>query len=224
MCFSANASFGAGILLTAIGVASIKKAQDPNHRYFAAIPLIFALQQITEGFVWLSFEYAGFSRMQVPGTIFFLFIAQSVWPLFVPFSILMMEEKEKRKKTGKLLVAIGGIVALYLTYCLIMFPVKAEPIGYHIQYTTAYPKTFRLYGGVFYLLATILPPFLSSKKYMWTLATAIMISYFITLMFYDEYIISVWCFFASIISVTVYAVLYQIDAPEKIRVDIQTIN
>jgi hypothetical protein len=223
MCFSANASFGAGILLTVIGVASIKQVQEPNHRYFAAIPLIFAIQQLTEGFVWLSFDYPGFRILQAPSTILFLFIAQSIWPVFVPLSILLMEDQEKRKSIGKILVAIGVIVVLYLTYCLIVFPVKAEVIGYHIQYTTAYPKTFRLYGGVFYLLATILPPFLSSRKYMWTLGIAILISYFMTLMFYNEYIISVWCFFASIISITVYAVLHRIKSPKSILLKVRSV-
>ncbi len=53
MCFSANSSFGTGIILAVISVASLKKVQYLNHVYFAAIPLIFCIQQITEGLLWL---------------------------------------------------------------------------------------------------------------------------------------------------------------------------
>ena len=54
MCFSASASFGAGIVLTGIGVASIKKSDTRSKSLFASIPLIFGIQQITEGFLWLA--------------------------------------------------------------------------------------------------------------------------------------------------------------------------
>jgi hypothetical protein len=53
MCFSANASFGAGIILAVISVASLKKVQYSTHIYFAAIPLIFCIQQITKGLLSL---------------------------------------------------------------------------------------------------------------------------------------------------------------------------
>ena len=54
MCFSANASFGAGVVLTIIGVAAIKKVQHPSQILFASIPLLFAVQQISEGILWIT--------------------------------------------------------------------------------------------------------------------------------------------------------------------------
>jgi hypothetical protein len=49
MCFSAGASFGAGIILAVISVASLKKVKHTPHNFFAIIPLIFCIQQISEG-------------------------------------------------------------------------------------------------------------------------------------------------------------------------------
>jgi hypothetical protein len=49
MCFSAHVSFIAGGLLTIVGVASILKASHRSQRLFAAIPLLFGVQQIVEG-------------------------------------------------------------------------------------------------------------------------------------------------------------------------------
>ena len=54
MCFSATASFGASAVLGVIGVAAVAKAKTKPQRLFASIPLVFAVQQLSEGFLWLS--------------------------------------------------------------------------------------------------------------------------------------------------------------------------
>jgi hypothetical protein len=59
-------------------------------------------------------------------------------------------------------------------------------------------------------MATILPPFFSPLKRMWMLGLAILISYIISAIFYEHYILSVWCFFASVISISVYAIIVKI--------------
>ena len=216
MCFSASASFGAGIVLSVIGIASIKKIQRPSQIFFSSIPLVFAVQQITEGFVWVGLSNPGYTSMQQISTYIFLFFAQIVWPVWVPFSILMLEKKEKRKKSEKLLVGIGAVVTCYLAYCLLSYHVQAEIIGYHISYGQDYPAGLSRYGGILYVIATIVPPFFSTIKRMWTLGAAILISYIITTIFYEDYIVSVWCFFASVISISVFAVVYEIKKSNKI--------
>ena len=44
MCFSATASFVAGTSLSAIGVATIRKAERPSEFPFALIPLLFGFR------------------------------------------------------------------------------------------------------------------------------------------------------------------------------------
>ena len=207
MCFSANASFGAGIILTAIGVASVRKVQRPSAFMFASIPLFFALQQLSEGILWLSLTGERFSFMERISTYTFLFFAQVVWPVWVPLSIVMIEKKEQRKKIGKALVVIGTVISIYLAYCLFSYPVKANILGHHVAYKQAYPIEPMRYGGFLYFIAIIVPPFFSTIKKMWTLGAAILISYILTAVYYQYYIVSVWCFFASIISVTVFILM-----------------
>jgi len=207
MCFSAGASFGAGIVLSVIGVASIKKASSPSQISFASIPLIFAVQQITEGFVWLSLSNPAYAAYQQMATYNFLFFAQVVWPVWVPFAILKLEPKALRKKSEKILVGIGALVSLYLAYCLFSYPVESKIFGYHISYLQDYPSTLSFLCGFLYIVATIVPPFFSRIRRMWVLGAAILISYIITSIFYTDYIVSVWCFFASVISIAVYATL-----------------
>ena len=54
MCFSASASFVAGVTLSAAGVATLKQAKRKTEIPFALMPLLFGIQQITEGVIWLT--------------------------------------------------------------------------------------------------------------------------------------------------------------------------
>lgn len=215
MCFSASASFGAGIVLSAISVVSIKKVKQPSQYAFACIPLLFAIQQYSEGFLWLSLTNPFYSSLQQITTYVFLFFAQVVWPIWVPFSILLLTEKEKRKSAEKILLLIGCLVSLYLAYCLLLYNVEAKITGHHIAYGQNYPAGLSNYGGALYIIATIVPPLLSPIRKMWTLGAAILISYIITTLFYTDYIVSVWCFFASIISISVYLIMFNVSPSYK---------
>lgn len=215
MCFSVEASFGAGIVLSAIGVASIKKVQSPSQIVFASIPLIFSVQQITEGFLWLALSNPIYASLQQVTTYTFLLIAQIVWPVWVPLAILLAEKEDKRKTIQKLLVIVGVLLSSYMAYCLFSYNVQAKIIGYHISYEQNYPLALTLAGGVFYFIATIVPPFFSTIKRMWLLGLAILISYIITIAFYENYFVSVWCFFASVISILVFVIMNEIKKLDK---------
>jgi hypothetical protein len=215
MCFSASASFGAGVVLAVISVAAVKKASCRPQIIFAGIPLLFCVQQITEGFLWLALSNPGYANMQQPATYIFLFIAQVIWPFYVPLSISLLERKENRKTLQKIFVGMGAMTSLYLAYCLFSYPVEAKIIGYHISYEQDYPVAPGGYAGLLYIIATIAPPFASGTRRMWALGTAILVSYIMTRIFYTDYIVSVWCFFASVISIVVLAILYEIKKTNK---------
>ena len=52
MCFSATASFSAGGVLLGLGMLTLKLASRPRELPFAAIPRLFAIQQLNEGVIW----------------------------------------------------------------------------------------------------------------------------------------------------------------------------
>jgi hypothetical protein len=54
VCFSASANFIGGGVLGAIGVATLTEVKHRRELLFAAMPCLFAVHQITEGFVWLA--------------------------------------------------------------------------------------------------------------------------------------------------------------------------
>ncbi|TAE82766.1 MAG: hypothetical protein EAY81_08885 [Bacteroidetes bacterium] len=207
MCFSASASFGASIVLTVIGVASIKKAQHPTQLLFAGIPLIFAIQQLSEGMLWLNLPNPDNLIVSKVYTYIFLGFAQIVWPIWVPIAVLLTEKQSARKPIQRLLVGSGVAVGLYLAYCLMIFHVEAKIVGHHIAYIQNYPSSLRITVIILYASATILPLFFSHIKHMWMLGATILISYYITTIFYHQYVLSVWCFFSSLISLFIYAIM-----------------
>ncbi len=210
MCFSATASFSSGAVLTVIGFASLNKTIKPSQRLFAVIPLLFAVQQFAEGFLWIALSNPNHVQMAKISTTAFIVIAQIIWPFWVPLSILQLENKRIAKVSLTFFTVIGFAVSLYLAWCLIVYGAKAEIAGYHISYLQTYPDIFNGFGGYFYVLVTVFPPFISLYKKMWVLGLAILISYLVTKMYYGNYLISVWCFFAAAISSIVYFILKDI--------------
>lgn len=66
MCFSAEASFAGGVIISAIGVAVVNKIHKPQQSLFACIPIFFGIQQFTEGMLWISIpnpEYFGIQKI-----------------------------------------------------------------------------------------------------------------------------------------------------------------
>jgi len=209
MCFSANESFISGSVLTIIGVASVVKAKTPSRAAaFASIPFIFAIQQFSEGFVWLSLTNSSYHGLQQISTYIFLIFAHITWPTWLPLSILLLEKKGKRKNILFLLLGAGIVLSSYYAFSLASYPVTAEIDGYHIKYITDYPSALVTVGSIFYGVATILPTFISSVNRMRFLVIAITLSYIATSVFYHEYIVSVWCYFAALLSVIIYWILY----------------
>lgn len=198
---------------------SLRKVKSRNQIPFAAIPLLFAVQQVSEGFVWLALSNPAFEKYGSASSYIFLFFAQVVWPIWVPFSVLILSPKEKRNQLQKSYVAAGAIVSLYLAYCLLNFPVRAYILGYHIAYEQSYPEAPALFIGALYLIATIAPILFSRISSMRLLGIMILTSYILTALFYSDYIISVWCFFAAIISVVVLAIVAKFEPLPEVSPD-----
>ncbi len=61
MCFSATVNFVGSGVLGAVGVVTLTKVKHRRELLFAALPMLFAVHQFIEGFVWLGLD--GFSRL-----------------------------------------------------------------------------------------------------------------------------------------------------------------
>ena len=219
MCFSATASFGASAVLGIIGVIAVAKAKTNPQRVFAGIPLIFAAQQLSEGLLWLSLKNTDLAAWKSTFTYAFLVFAMAVWPFWIPFSVWLMEKDAKKKRIIKGLVWIGALVAVGVGVVLFSYPVEAvtpfcltcpgssaASLRDHLHYEFAIPqlvKNLIIAFSVLYIMATIVTPFISSIKKMKWLGIVFLASYLFAVTLYNGFVISVWCFFAALLSFVV---------------------
>ncbi len=204
MCFSANASFTAAAVLTVVGVASISQVRKPSHLIFASMPLMFAIQQFFEGFVWLSLSNPHFYDWHNFFKYAFLLFAQIIWPTWIPLSFLTMETSPNRRKILQYFTLAGFMCTFILAYRLIFSTAVAEIDGCHIEYEIASTENMLVITGILYILSIVVAPFFSTRKRVLYLASANVISLIVTQLFFEVYLVSVWCFFAAAQSVLVF--------------------
>lgn len=207
MCFSAQASFGAAGILSVIGLMSLRKVKKVNLYPFAAIPILFATQQVFEGIVWVTYAQPAQELLNSVAIYGFLFFAFFFWPVWIPFSFIMIETQKIRRNILYGLLGAGLVVSSGLVWSVIMYNVSAEISCSHIKYDIEMPDVFHIWGAFIYCLATIAPFFTSSKRVAWLFGCALATSVIVTAIFYQAYFTSVWCFFSALLSLGIYAYL-----------------
>lgn len=219
MCFSATASFGAAAALGTVGVIAIAKAKGTPQKVFATIPLIFSVQQVSEGLLWLSLKNADMASWKTSLTYIFLVFAMAVWPFWISFTVRLMENDAKRKRIMNFLVTIGAIVAIIVGIVLFLYPVEVmtplcltcplsstPDVRNHLHYEFTFPPAAKSLIGTFtvlYIMATIITPFISGIRKMKWLGIVFLVSYLFAVIFYNSFVVSVWCFFAALLSFVV---------------------
>jgi hypothetical protein len=209
MCFSAQASFTSSVVISAIGVATLNKVTEPKQRLFAVIPLLFGFQQFTEGVLWTTLRSGEHAWLQNVAAHAFLVAALIIWPIMIPTSMWLMEEAKQRKKILLCLMLAGGILSLFYTCCLIFYHITPQINSFHILYLNDFPNRLGGSAFLFYFATTVVPLFVSSVRRMWLFGVLITISLLVTGVLFQEYLTSVWCFFAALMSVSIYWVLYE---------------
>lgn len=201
MCFSASANFIAGTSLLAVGAVTLSKAARKAELPFAMIPLLFGIQQIIEGVIWLGFRFDAPLPNALMAQVYSLF-SHVLWPIYMPFAVLLLEPVPWRRKTLSAFLWVGAATGLYLFYILVRFPIRADAVGGHILYVSPHYYVPVVMGG--YLAATCISLFFSSHKVVVTFGAVALLSFVAAYGFYTLWFISVWCFFAAILSGVIY--------------------
>ncbi len=199
MCFSANASFAASGVLTVVGAASVRENKLKRGLMYALIPLLFAAQQFIEGWQWLSVQGSEPSRLLGYG---FLFFATILWPSYVPISVYLIEPQPDKKRRLGLFVFLGVIVSAYTFANLFFNPITvAAESCCHVHYGFTIP--FGMAVGCAYVVATCGSMYFSSRGWVKTMSVIVFLSLLAAYLFTRATYVSVWCYFAAVISVLV---------------------
>lgn len=200
MCFSATASFTAGAGLLIVGAVTARRARRRAELPFALIPVLFGLQQLIEGALWLTLPDKAPSLNAMLTFVYSLF-SHVLWPVYVPIAILLLEPIAWRRRVLVAIAVAGGAVGLYLLYFLIRLPIVSQAEGRHIAYLS--PHFYLTAVMVLYVLGTCVSMLVSSHGKVRLFGLAAFMAYVVTYVFYTTWVISVWCFFAAVLSLIV---------------------
>jgi hypothetical protein len=214
MCFSAAASFTVGAGLLGPGYYSIKNTKARGMMLFACTPLVFTFHQVAEGFLWLSLKNPEFSSWYDPALYGYSFISQPIWPIWAPLTMWLMETDQRRKKILSYFLYLGIASSIYMFYCLITYNISAVAENGHIRYYRDFPYLNIMRPINFVTIAVT--PFLSTLRYTKLLAAAMMGALIVTYFFFTNYLISVWCFFAAILSLLIILVIKANNKPVNV--------
>ena len=202
MCFSATANFAGSAVLGTIGVATLREVRHRRAFLFGSIPLLFAIHQFIEGFVWLGLDgYMSAATAHDMGAAFVLY-AQGLLPFLLPLSVYMIEPTPRRRKRMLPFVLLGAGLALYILWGLTAYPLSVYVRHNSIVYTN--PATTTTAVAVLYVIATCGALFFSGFRYLIIFGIANLIGLTVVAVVMSYAFTSVWCAYAAVVSVIVY--------------------
>jgi hypothetical protein len=202
MCFSATADFTGSVVLGAIGVATLREVKDRRELLIAAMPCLFALHEFIEGFVWLGLE--GILSPQVAhnaGAAYVLY-AQGLLPFLLPFAVFLIEPTKRQRRRMLGFVILGGVLALYLLWGLIAYPVQISMQANSILYVNVITTTTLV--AVLYVIATCGSLFFSGFRALVMLGWYNLVGLLVVMLVKRYAFTSVWCAYAAVVSVVIY--------------------
>lgn len=179
----------------------MNKVEARSELPFAMIPLLFGIQQLTEGVIWLTFSYNAPLLKQTMTYLYSIF-SHVLWPIYVPFAMGVMEAVRWRKKAIFAFEVPGVVVSLYLLYFIATRPVVAEVVGNNIDYDSPHFYVIPIIG--LYLAATCVSSFFSSHGFVRLFGILALLSFIAAYLIHVAALFSIWCFFAAILSLLIY--------------------
>jgi hypothetical protein len=203
VCFSATVNFAGSAVLGVAGVVTLTKVKHRRELLFAAMPLLFAIHQFIEGFVWLGLD--GILSRAVAhdmGAAFMLY-AQGLLPLLAPLSVLVFEPNARSRRRMLPFVVIGGGVTLYVLWALTAFPLQVYIEKNSIVYINQ--ATNNTLVALLYVVVTCGSLFFSRIRMMVAFGVANLVILLLVMAVKRYAFTSVWCAYAAAASIIILA-------------------
>jgi hypothetical protein len=201
--------------LGAIGALTLTRVKHRRELLFAALPLLFAIHQFIEGFVWLGLD--GILSPAVAhnmGAAFMLY-AQGLLPLLLPLSVWLFEPTAKARKRMLPFLIVGLGTTLYILWALTAFPFEVYAVSNSLVYVNQ--ATNHTLVGLLYVIATCGSLFFSRIKDM-VLFGAANLAILLAVMAVKRYAFtSLWCAYAAVASVIILAYFWKSVAIRPFR-------
>ena len=207
MCFSATANFVGSGVLGAVGVATLTKVTHRRELLFAALPVLFAVHQFIEGFVWLGLDGILSPAVAHDMGAAFMLYAQGLLPFLLPLSVLLFEPNGKSRRRLLPFLVLGGATTLYILWALTAFPLQLYVRGNSIVYINQ--ATNNTTVAFLYVIATCGSLFFSKIKMMIVFGAANLTILLVVMEVKRYAFTSLWCAYAAVASVIILAYFWR---------------
>ena len=207
MCFSATANFVGSGVLGAGGVATLTKVKHRRELLFAALPVLFAIHQFIEGFVWLGLDGILSPAVAHDMGAAFMLYAQGLLPLLLPLSVFLFEPNAKSRGRMLPFVVLGGATTLYILWALTAYPLQLHVRGNSIVYINQ--ATNNTAVALLYVIATCGSLFFSKIKMMVIFGAANLSILLLVLAVKRYAFTSLWCAYAAVASMIILAYFWR---------------
>jgi hypothetical protein len=213
MCFSATVSYSAAAVLVSMGIYAVQQARrlSPPYLMWALVPLFFGLQQACEGRVWEQLE-AGNTSEAIPFALGFHFFSHFLWLWWFPLCSYLSERGQGSKTTKFRKRLFGGCALLgafagTLVYSAMLFhpgwmslAVREQSITYIFSNPYRSLVPLPITPAALYALIILLPLIFSSHRFIRIFGWLAALSSGLVSLTIGYAYVSVWCFFAAVLS------------------------
>jgi hypothetical protein len=201
MCFSPEADFTAGAVVAAVGVETLRRVRTPRELVVGALPLLFGIHQLIEGFVWLGLRGQVSSGLGSAAKEAYIVYAHAVLPAIIPLGFMLLEPDHRRSRWLWPLVCLGLLLSVYLLWQVTAYPVEAQQAAHCINYTTHTPNDVTV--TVFYVFVTCGPALMSSRQSLRWFGLVSLAGAIGTALVRADDLTSLWCLYAAMVSVLI---------------------
>jgi hypothetical protein len=200
---------GGGLILGGVAMHRCRPIAA-HEQMFAATPFFFGIQQLSESLVWLGVSGAVPESVQLVAIYSFSFMAFVFWPIYIPCSMACYQRFGAIRFSVPLQWA-GLAIGLYYLWCFTVFSdlrlvvsCGADDCG-SLAYVFSLPYLDSAIN-YFYLAVVTLPFFFSTNaRIRWLVGPGFLVSFGLaTLISIPDAFPSVWCFFAALMSISIF--------------------
>lgn len=185
-----------------VGILTLRKVSVSNEVVFASLPLLFAIHQFTEGFVWLGVGgHIGSRALDISSGVF-IYYAQGLLPFLIPLAIWLIEKDGYRKKIVGILAILGFSLAVYTMWGLSTTPSSVSVVNNTLFYKN--PSTANMYDALIYIVTTCGSLLLSSSISIQLFGLLNLIGLSIIFITKPYGFTSLWCLYSAVISGLLY--------------------
>jgi len=207
MCFSATANFVGSTVLAGVGVVTLTKVKHRRELLFAALPVLFAIHQFIEGFVWLGLDGILSPKVTHNMGAAFMLYAQGLLPFILPLSVILFEADAKSRRRMQPFLILGTLTALYILWALTAYPTQVFVKGNSIVYINQ--ATNNEVVAVLYVIVTCGSLLFSKVKDMVIFGIANLAILLLVMAFKRYAFTSLWCAYAAVASVIILAYFWK---------------